>query len=125
MCLHPPEERLEFDTLGRDVTDEIYRNKIDDTCDYYDIDEKIQKNLQDISIVQLNVRGLASKKDDLEIFLKNIEKSSIPDVVILCETWLTPSSLVPNFTGYDFISKNRTHKKGGGVGTANIKKYQI
>ena len=127
MCLHPPEERLGFDALGRDVTDEIYRNKIDDSCDYYDIAEKIQKNSQDVSIVQLNVRGLASKKDDLELFLNSIEQSSIPDVVILCETWLTPSSPLPIFKGYDFVGKHRTHKKGGGVGlliSKNIK-YRI
>ena len=127
MCLHPPEERIDFDALGRDVIDGIFRNKIDDTCDYHDTDEKIQKSVLDISILQLNVRGLASKRDELELLLKNIEKSSMPDVVILCETWLTPSSPPLNFTGYDFISKNRIHKKGGGVGLLISKnvKYRL
>ena len=108
MCLHPPEERVGFDALGRDVTEETYRNNFDDTCDYFNTTEKIMKDSLDLSILQLNVRGLASKKDDLELLLKTIEKSSIPDVVILCETWLTPSSPSINFTGYNFIHKSRT-----------------
>ena len=127
MCLHPPEDRIGFDTLGQDVIDGMFRNKIDENCDYHDTDEKIQKSLLDISIVQLNVRGLASKKDELEQLLKNIEKSSMPEVVILCETWLTPSSPPLNFIGYDFVGKNRTHKRGGGVGLLISKsvKYRL
>ena len=116
MCLHPPEEKIGFDSLGRDVIDGIFRRKLDETCDYHNIDEKVQKSSLDISIIQLNIRGLASKVDELEFLLKTVEKSSMPDVVILCETWLTPSSPPLNFTGYDFVSKSRTHKRGGGVG---------
>ena len=116
MCLHPPEDRLGFDSLGRDVIDGIFCNKIDDNCDYHNTEDKIQKTSLDISILQLNVRGLVSKKDELELLLKNIERSSMPEVIILCETWLTPSSPMINVTGYDFVGKNRTHKKGGGVG---------
>ena len=127
MCLHPPEERIGFDALGRDVIDGIYRNKIDDNCDYHDTEDKIEKSVLDISILQLNVRGLASKRDELELLLKNIEKSSMPDVIILCETWLTPSSPTLNVNGYDFINRHRTHKRGGGVGLliANHMKYRL
>ena len=116
MCLHPPEDRLGFDALGRDVIDGVFRNKVDDNCDYYNTDDKIQKTPLDISILQLNVRGLASKKDELEQLLQKIEQSSMPEVIILCETWLTPSSPRVNITGYEFVGKHRTHKKGGGVG---------
>ena len=93
MCLHPPEDRLGFDKLGRDITEDIYRNNFEHSCDYHCNDEPIDKKNLDLSIIQLNVRGVVSKIDKLETLLHKIKKSSTPDIVILCETWLTPSSL--------------------------------
>ena len=42
-----------------------------------------------------------------------IEK--VPDVVILCETWLTRFSPSITIPGYDLCHKDRQTKKGGGV----------
>ena len=39
----------------------------------------------------------------------------MPDVILLCETWQTPSSLSINLPGYKTYSHTRSHKKGGGV----------
>ena len=40
----------------------------------------------------------------------------LPDVVLLSETWLTPTSPPVVIDGYDLVHRCRTHKRGGGVG---------
>ena len=64
---------------------------------------------------------------ELSKLINNSNKKKI-DVVILSETWVTPSSLTRiNVPGYDFIGKQRTNKKGGGVGILINKnlKYKV
>ena len=45
-----------------------------------------------------------------------------PDILMLCETWQNKNGPIPTLEGYDFVSKNRTHKLGGGVGIFVSKK---
>ena len=47
--------------------------------------------------------------------IENSLATSIPDVVLLCETWLNPFSPDINITGYETYRNNRTGRKGGGV----------
>ena len=38
------------------------------------------------------------------------------DVILLCETWQSKSSLIPKLNGYSYVHKYSQHKLGGGVG---------
>ena len=59
----------------------------EDNCDYLPFDsiEMIVTNNNDLRIIQLNIRGLKGKLDELSELLGKLK---YPDVVILNETWL-------------------------------------
>ena len=109
MCLHPPLD------LDRDVN-KLCIDDLEnfDTCDYvYSLKDV---HVDDLVIIQLNIRGICSKTSLLTSLLNSCVEGRAPDIVLLSETWLTPNS--PNVTipGFDFIHCDRTHKRGGGVG---------
>ena len=83
-------------------------------CDYVDPDNtgKIKPGKNDLSIMQINTRGLLNKIDHL----REIINYSQPDIILLCETWLNDrmTDLI-EIKGYKLISKNRTDRIGGGV----------
>ena len=64
-------------------------------------------------MVQLNVRGIISKTSKILHFLNNTHEA---DIILLCETWLTPFSPTINVPGYEFYHIDRQNKRGGGVG---------
>ena len=66
--------------------------------------------------MQLNVCGLYSKLDQIKTLLDTVTTEKKPDVLMLCETWQSKNSPIPDLPGYDYIHKARTHKLGGGVG---------
>ena len=85
-------------------------------CNYLDIDSYDKKIVDsDLVFMQLNVRGLLNKQDDLNnLFAKLKHKVH---VVILSETWLTLMNKDRiKMPGYKLISRERNNKKGGGVG---------
>ena len=86
------------------------------TCNYLEIDSYDRKlNTSELSVIQLNVRGLISKQHDLCELINKLKHKV--HVIILCETWLTETNKkLINIPGYKLISKERTNKKGGGVG---------
>ena len=89
-----------------------------DNCDYLEQEElkKVKINDSDLSVLQLNIRGLIGKQAHLSKFINSSNQKKI-DVVTLSETWITPSSLNRvNVPGYDFVGKQKVNKKGGGVG---------
>ena len=106
MCVHPVENRNlihttdKYETIG--VYDYVY--KLNDV------------NTDDFVVLQLNIRGITSKKSQLIDLLDNTAVGKTPDVVILCGTWLTPFSPDFSIPGYDFFQQCRLDKKGGGVG---------
>ena len=66
-----------------------------------------------IRLLQLNIRGLVNKQDDLHKLLVD----SNTDIVLLCETWLNSCNVFRiDLPSYNFVYKNRLSKKGGGVG---------
>ena len=108
MCLHP---KMGVNLLGNDVDRDWM---IEDNCDYiYNIDH-IQND--DFVILQLNVRGILSKQSLLIDLLESSVRNRPPDVVLISETWLTPTSPNLMIPGYNFVHKCRLDKKGGGVG---------
>ena len=65
--------------------------------------------------MQLNIRGLVNKQQDLNTLLTKLRHKV--HVIILSETWLTQSNkMLIKMPGYKLVSKEHVNKKGGGVG---------
>ena len=113
MCVHPTLDRG-LDQLGYQV------GSLEGVCDEYDacdyIDKVIGPHSEDLTIVQLNIRGIGSKVSHLKYLIEHSFENCEPDIVLLSETWLTDQSPTPSISGYAFIHKPRKLKKGGGVG---------
>ena len=62
-----------------------------DNCDYVDLvdSKEIPIGIRDLSIMQLNIRGLSSKQQELYQLLKSVTQLERVDVLMLVETWLT------------------------------------
>ena len=65
--------------------------------------------------MQLNVRGLSSKVDQIKQIIDKNPCNKPPEVILLCETWLNNYSPNINILGYHLESENRKGKKGGWV----------
>ena len=113
MCLHNIDRGL--DSLDRKINDFLGADLDQyDSCDYV---EKVPlKSPGDLSIIQLNVRGIGSKIGALRRLIDKSMETSVPELVLLSETWLTPFSPKQSIPGYDFVHNPRKDKKGGGVG---------
>ena len=71
-----------------------------------------QPKNSDLTILQLNVRGLLNKQDLLKHLLLPIQ----PDILLLCETWLTNQTQdLIDLPGYKCYHKHRKDRIGGGV----------
>ena len=82
MCLHITDKGT--DTLGRNIQSIDYSLDEFDQCDYVNSDYTC--NVDDLCVIQLNIRGLCSKQSQLKQLIDNCMTERIPDVVILCET---------------------------------------
>ena len=109
MCLHP-----KLDLYQQDESFKVADLETFDTCDYvYSVTDT---TLDDLVVLQLYIRGLSSKQSMLLDLLNSCVTGRTPDIVLLSETWLTPTSPTVLIPGYDFVHCVRTHKCGGGVG---------
>ena len=110
MCLHPVLDRKLSDLYSK------YKNvNLDefDNCDYV---HKITDVCQtDLVVLQLNIRGIGSKRTDLIDLIDSSVQGRQPDVLLLSETWLTPYSPKFSISGYELFHQDRTDKRGGGV----------
>ena len=118
MCLHlRPELYRDYATPSVADLDKF------DTCDYiYSVKDT---NTNDLIILQLNIRGIYSKVSMLIDLLNTCVEGRSPDVVLLSELWLTPTSPTISVHGYDFIFRCRMHKRGGGIGILISKDLQF
>ena len=96
--------------------DNVICDTINDNCDYVTTDgvTEIKHTAQDLSVFQLNIRGLLSKQHILKDTLLTL--SNPPDIMLLCETWLKNN--IENkveIPGYKCYHKHRPNKMGGGV----------
>ena len=120
MCLSK-HNNTPHDWLGKQVSDltNLGLEKVLDTCDYLPFDKASEITCEDheLTAIQLNVRGLISKMNDLSKLITGCLKKHKVDLVLLCETWLTSDvkSLV-RIPGYHFHGIECCEKKGGGVG---------
>ena len=91
-----------------------------DKCDYLDPDlnaDILEDIDSDLNIVQLNIRGLIGKQGRLCKEIKGQNSRNKVHVYILNETWVTKANEhMIDIPHYQFISKHRPHKKGGGEG---------
>ena len=111
ICLHTTDK--DTDALGRNLQSINCSLDEFDQCDYVNSDYTC--NVDDLCVIQLNIRGLCSKQSQLKQMIDNCMAEKIPDVVILCKTWLTPFSPSVTIPGYDLCHKDRQSKRGGGV----------
>ena len=104
-CIKSPDSHLNLNS------DELI-----DNCDYIhwdDLDSLTKALHSKLTILQLNIRGIKSKYNDL---IELICKLNYPDIIILCETWLKQSDSQPEINGYNFVGHCRINRKGGRVG---------
>ena len=109
MCLHP-KHRDDSSDLNEIHGSSAIDPDCYECCDYV---HKYVMNPSDLSIVQLNVRGIISKSSKILNFLNDTLEA---DIILLCETWLTPFSPTIIIPGYEFYHIDRQNKRGGGVG---------
>ena len=98
-------KQLEVDEVLNDVCDYISPEQVKDlTC-----------TPNDLSILQLNVRGLINKQEGLARLISKGVRNKV-NLVLLCETWLRKDTVNKvKIPGYNIVSKIRQGKRGGGV----------
>ena len=118
MCVHTCKSAQNHPVLDHLETLNWCENGVQDLLydsNYIEVDSQIQTGMKDLHIIQLNIRGINSKVSELKHLIDHSLHGSPPDIVALCETWLTKNSPLPNIPGYEFVQKCREHKRGGGV----------
>ena len=94
-------------------------------CKYLKLDDSIECCRTNTFVVShLNIHSLPDKFHDLQIMLDMLnEKNLLPDIVCLCETFLTENNYSKfHFEGFDLISQYRKNKQRGGV-SIMVKSY--
>ena len=110
MCLHPTIDRklsTLYDKYENASLDEF------DNCDY--VHSVTDVKCTDLVIMQLNIRGIGSKKSQLIDLIDTSVQKKQPDILLISETWLTPFLPKLDIPGYDLYRQDHVHKKGGGV----------
>ena len=82
-----------------------------DNCDYVNNVTDVQRN--DLVVMQLNIRGVSSKKSQLIDLIDNSVQNKQPDVLLLGETWFTPFSPKLVYLVMNCIDKIVCTKKAG------------
>ena len=103
-------------TRGNMLDCQLFDSDIVD-CEYIDsvspVLEKILSN-DDCSIMQLNIRGIRSKEDELTLLLNKIGSSNKVSVLALNETWLRRDTTNKiKLPGYNLEHKIRKGRQGG------------
>ena len=111
MCVHPlahVHNTVDLSNLS------VYDSTLDN-CDYVDVDNRLDIGDSDLGIFHLNVRGLVGKLEFLKKLLNENFGDHSPDVLLLCETWMSKKSPQISFKGYNIFETRRSHKRGGGT----------
>lgn len=116
------------DDDNNDLNNETVTNIINN-CKYYDIDElKILKSnyKHKYTAIHINIHSLPSKYDELISLIAEINTIGIEiNFIMLCETFLTDTNQsMFEIPGYQFLQKNRSNRKGGGVCVYAMNKFQ-
>ena len=90
-----------------------------DHCDYLELENITSKTIpkDNLNLLQINVRGLIGKQNNLQSLLDKLENNSNIRCILLCKTWLNKDTKkLISFINRSFIGRERNTKKGGGVG---------
>ena len=79
MCLHP---KPPIDLLDRPLVHNSCCT-FSDNCDYLSVNNQIKVEHDDFVILQLNIRGLFGKIEELKKLLNDSFKGKAPDVLLL------------------------------------------
>ena len=118
MCTNALDNTL-FDSLDRPLQATNNMTLWTDKCDYIDpiSCSNLNKECYNLVCLQLNIRGVLSKQDDLHDLLQLLKgKGSTVDILLLCETFLNDQTKgYLNIQGYSSVNLTRSTKKCGGV----------
>ena len=88
-----------------------------DHCYYVESNtiKELHSKDSDLGLIQINIRGLLNKQSEIKQLLSSDNVSLSIDVILLCETWLKPTTLdffdLPNYKSFHKIQ--RDHIGGG------------
>ena len=92
MCLKN-QQNIRFDSskslmesLNSDITSTL------EACEYLEPDSEWPIKAKDLFIMQLNVRGLSSKVDQIKHIIDKNPCNKLPEVILPCEMWLNDSA---------------------------------
>ena len=74
------------------------------------VDNQIKLEHDNLVVLQLNIRGLFGKTEELKRLLNNSFKDKMPDVILLCEIWMSANLSDVKLPGYNKFECRRTHK---------------
>ena len=103
------------DQLRQDILETEFTIDLPDNCDYVECNNSITIGDGDLSFLELNIRGLYSKLPDLLQLIDSVSSERSPDVLLLCETWLTKHTPTFNVPGYKICHRDRSAKCRGVV----------
>ena len=98
----------------KDVEDALYTDctylNLDDNCDYPETGSSF-------TVAHFNIHSIPNKYDDFLGLLDKLKgKCILPNVILLCETFLNVNNFDRfNFHNYDLLSEYRKNKSKGGV----------
>ena len=102
------------------ITDNLDTILWSDKCNYIDIDDCVNLNLNcyNLIVLLLNVRSLLSNQTTLNQLLRDLEnRKSKVDLILLCKTFLTGQTCrFVNLPGYTLILNECVNRRGGGTG---------
>ena len=100
-----------------DLIDLGFNGDIEDKCDYLDYsatDLDTDHDQWKLTVIQLNIRGLLNKQDDLNRLLSEIRRKHTISVILLAETWLKKTTKKRiRIPGFQFVGSHRECKRGG------------
>ena len=118
MCLQGIKKQVSDRLKNNDIMNKESYDFVDH-CDYLELENITSETLpkDNLNLLQINVRGLIGKQNNLQSLLDKLENNSNIHCILLCETWLnedTKKSI--SFENHSFIGREHNTKKGGGVG---------
>ena len=95
------------------LNEQLSLDGLNDHCAYIkpSLIKELHTQNTDLGVMQLNVRGLLNKQSQIKNLLSDNNVLLPIDVVLLCETWLKPSTIdlfgIPNYKGFHITRKDR------------------
>ena len=89
-----------------------------DHCYYVESNtiKELHSKDSDLGLIQINIRGLLNKQTEIKQLLSSDNVTLPIDVILLCETWLKPSTTeLFNLPHYKSFHKVRNNHIGGGT----------